>query len=222
MLTPARRQLASRWPWIAAVLAALIVAPNIAWQIAHGWPSLEFYRNAALHKNQPIGPLQVLGQQLMFMSPGTLPIWLTGLGVLLKRTRPVDLRHLALTYVVLIGFLMASGQSRPDRAVGIYPVLFAAGGLALGPLAATRRWFRFALPAWMAAWGLVLLPIGVPVLPPDQLSAYAGSSRRRPPDRARRREALGAAAVVRGSPRVETLVHDAAAVRDSLPRGRTA
>ena len=222
VLTPARRQLASRWPWIAAVLAALIVVPNIAWQIAHGWPSIEFYRNAALQKNQPIGPLQVLGQQLMFMSPGTLPIWLTGLAVLLKRTHPLDLRHLAVTYLVLIGFLMASGQSRPDRAVGIYPVLFAAGGLAMGPFAARRRWFRFALPAWMAVWGLVLLPIGVPVLPPDQLSAVRRSSRRGPPDRARRREALGAAAVVRGSP----WVGDARARRRRRPRqpagGRTA
>jgi Dolichyl-phosphate-mannose-protein mannosyltransferase len=218
VLTPARRQLASPWPWVAAVLAALVVLPNIAWQIAHGWPSLEFYRNAALNKNQPIGPLQVLGQQFMFMSPGTLPIWLTGLVVLLRRTRPIDLRHLAVTYLVLIGFLMASGQSRPDRAVGIYPVLFAAGGLAMGSLAARRRWVRFALPAWIAAWGLILLPIGVPVLPPEQLSAYAGALGVVP--QIERGEGKRSALPQWFADRLgwEALVKDAAAVRDSLPR----
>ena len=216
VLTPARRQLASRWPWIAGGIAALTVMPNIAWQIAHGWPSLEFYRNAALNKNQPIGPLQVLGQQLMFMSPGTLPIWLTGLAVLLKRTRPIDLRHVGVTYLVLIGFLMASGQSRPDRAVGIYPVLFAAGGLALGSLAATRRWLRVALPAWMAAWGLVLLPIGVPVLPPDRLSEYAAALGVVP--QIERGEGKRSALPQWFADRLGwyELVHDVSAVRDSL------
>jgi hypothetical protein len=217
VLTPARRHLATRWPWIGAVLAGLVLAPNIAWQVVHGWPSLEFYRNAALHKNQPIGPLQVLGQQLMFMSPGTLPIWVTGLGVLLKRRRPIDLRHLALTYVVLIGFLMASGQSRPDRAVGIYPVLLAAGGLALGSLAATRRWLRFALPAWMGAWALVLLPIGVPLLPPDQLSAYSAALGVVP--QIERGEGKRSALPQWFADRLgwDELVHDVSEVRDSLP-----
>ena len=217
VLTPARRQLASRWPWIAAVLAALVLAPNIGWQVVHGWPSLEFYRNAALHKNQPIGPLQVLGQQLMFMSPGTLPIWVAGLVLLLKRTRPIDLRQLAFTYLVLIGLLMVSGQSRPDRAVGIYPVLFAAGGLALGSLAAKHRWLRFALPTWMAVWGVVLLPIGMPVLPPDQLSAYAAALGVVP--QIERGEGKRTALPQWFADRLgwQALVDDVAAVRDSLP-----
>src|SRR5262245_26351373 len=42
LLTPARRQLASRWPFVAAALAALIAVPNIVWQVQHSWPSLEF------------------------------------------------------------------------------------------------------------------------------------------------------------------------------------
>ena len=41
--TPTRARLASRWPWIAGALAALLVAPNLAWQVAHGFPSLAFY-----------------------------------------------------------------------------------------------------------------------------------------------------------------------------------
>jgi hypothetical protein len=118
--------------------------------------------------------------------------------------------------VVLIGFLMASGQSRPDRAVGIYPVLFAAGGLALGSLAATRRWLRFALPAWMGAWALVLLPIGVPLLPPDQLSAYAAALGVVP--QIERGEGKRSALPQWFADRLgwDELVHDVSEVRDSL------
>jgi hypothetical protein len=217
VLTPERRQFASKWPWIGAALAVLIVLPNIAWQVAYGWPSLEFYRNAALNKNQPIGPLQVLGQQVLFMSPGTLPVWLAGLVLLVRRTRPLDLRHIGLTYFVLVGLLMASGQSRPDRAVGIYPALFAAGGLALGSLAASRGWIRFVVPAWMIVWGLVLLPIGVPVLPPDQLSEYAAMLGVVP--QIERGEGKRSALPQWFADRLgwSALVEDVAAVRDSLP-----
>jgi Dolichyl-phosphate-mannose-protein mannosyltransferase len=217
LLTPARRHLATRWPWVGAAVAALIVAPNVWWQVAHDWPSLEFYRNAALNKNQPIGPLQVLGQQVVFIGPGTLPVWLAGLWLLIRRRAPFDLRHLALAYLVLLAFLMASGQSRPDRALGIYPVLFAAGGAVLGSLAAGRRWVRFAAPAWMAGWGALLLPLGVPVLPPPQLSAYAAALGVVP--QLERGEGKRTALPQWFADRLgwEALVEDVAAVRDSLP-----
>jgi len=37
-LTPqGRRQLRSPWPWLAAVVALAVFAPNIAWNASHGW-----------------------------------------------------------------------------------------------------------------------------------------------------------------------------------------
>ena len=78
VLTPARRQVFSRWLWLGAGIALLIVSPNLIWQATHGWPSIEFYRNAALHKNQPVGPLQALFQQVLTVSPGALPVWVAG------------------------------------------------------------------------------------------------------------------------------------------------
>jgi hypothetical protein len=217
VVTPARRHLATRWPYLGAAVAALIVAPNVWWQVTHHWPSLEFYRNAALYKNQPIGPLQVLGQQVLFMSPGTLPVWLAGLVLLFKRPRGLDTRHLAVAYLVVLGLLMASGQSRPDRAVGIYPVLFAAGGVAIGSLAATRRWLRYAAPAWLVSWGLLLMPLGLPVLPPEQLSSYAAVTGLVP--QMERGEGKRSALPQWFSDRLgwQALVDDVSAVRDGLP-----
>ena len=50
---PARRHLRSPWLWVGAAVAVAMAVPNALWQHAHGWPSLEFYRNAALYKNNP-------------------------------------------------------------------------------------------------------------------------------------------------------------------------
>lgn len=217
VVTPARRHLRSPWPWIGAAVAGVIVAPNVIWQAVNGWPSLEFYRNAALDKNQPIGPLQVLGQQLTTMSPGTIPVWLAGLGFLFRTRIPADLRHLAITFLILLGSLMLSGQSRPDRIVGIYPLLFAAGSVAIATYGATRRWVRATAMAWVLAWGIALLPVGVPILPPEPLASYAASLGLVP--QIERGEGKQSALPQWFADRLgwEALIDDVAAVRDALP-----
>ena len=48
--SPSRRALRTPWPWLAALIAAAIVSPNLAWQARHGWPTLEFMRNASANK----------------------------------------------------------------------------------------------------------------------------------------------------------------------------
>ena len=41
LLTPSRRtQLRTRYPWIAAAMTLLIWAPNLAWQVVNGFPTL--------------------------------------------------------------------------------------------------------------------------------------------------------------------------------------
>ncbi len=174
VLTPARRHLAGRWLWLGASIAALLLLPNVIWQAAHGWPSLEFYRNADIYKNVPTPPLRVLFQQLQVTSPGTLPVWLAGLVLLWRRRDGASLRHVAWIFVALLALMIVGQKSRPDRIAAIYPVLFAAGGAALdAALRAPRwRWARVAVPAWLAAWGLALAPMGLPILPPETLARY--------------------------------------------------
>jgi 4-amino-4-deoxy-L-arabinose transferase-like glycosyltransferase len=169
--TPARRHLRSRWLWLGAALAALVVAPNLAWQVEHGWPSLEFYRNAAFQKQVRMPPPQVLATQVIFVNPGTLPVWLAGLVFLWQRR---DLRHLAVAYVALLALMLATGEGRPDRIAGAYPLLFGAGGWWWERrLRTAAGWARPALVAWMAVFTAVLLPLGVPVLPPEATARWA-------------------------------------------------
>ena len=170
LVTRARRHLATRWIWVGLAVALVLAMPNVLWQAAHGWPSLEFYRNATLEKNVAMPPHAVVGMQVLFMNPGTLPVWLLGLTFLLRRR---DLRHVAVIFVVLFAVALATRTGRPDRIAGMYPVLLAAGGAMLERLVAGRSWLRVVAPAWLCSWAILLAPAGLPVLPPQALARYA-------------------------------------------------
>jgi 4-amino-4-deoxy-L-arabinose transferase-like glycosyltransferase len=79
LLTPARRQLLTPWPWLGGALAGLLALPHVLWQIAHGWPTLEFIANATADKNVALAPGAFLAEQVMQVHPLTLPVWLGGL-----------------------------------------------------------------------------------------------------------------------------------------------
>ena len=110
LLVPARRHLLTPWPWVGALLALAVVAPNLAWQHANGWPSLEFYRNAQRYKNIPTPPLKVLGNQVLFAGPGSLPVWLAGLVFLLRGGAARRVRLLGYAFLLLLGLMLVSGS----------------------------------------------------------------------------------------------------------------
>ena len=173
LLTPERRLLASRL-WLAGLLAGAIVLPNLVWQAQHGWPSLEFYRNAELLKNIPTPPVTGLLNQVLFMNPVLLPLWLAGLVFLLVSPGVRRYRFLGWAYLGLLALVLASRVSRADRIAGIYPVLLAAGAVAVERVAARAggRWLRGAAVALAATGAIVFAPLGLPVLSPDTLARY--------------------------------------------------
>lgn len=179
--TRARQFLFDRWMWAGVALAVLLAAPNIAWQVAHGWPSLEFYRNAHLLKNVPATPASSLLMQVLVMNPAAAPVWLTGLVFLLAHREARPLRFLGVTFVVLLALHVASQTSRPDRTAAAYPALLAAGAVAIERglrQVATRhslavRAAGVALPLSVVASALAVLPSVIPFLPPATTAAYA-------------------------------------------------
>lgn len=123
------RLLFNRWFIAGAVISTLIFLPNVIWQILNDFPSLEFYRNINLDKNVYTPPLDFIINQIMYMSPSIVPVWLAGMFYLFTSKRFKDYRFLSILFAGLFIFMMLSGTSRPDRLAFAYPAAFAGGAL---------------------------------------------------------------------------------------------
>ena len=183
LVTRTRRVLLDRWLWAGAGVAVLVAMPNIVWQVVNGWPSLEFYRNAHLLKNVPAPPLASLAAQVLVNNPFAAPIWIAGLASLLVSRRARDLRFLGVGFLVLLALHVASQTSRADRTSAAYPVLFAAGAIAieraLGRLRERRpalaRSVAVAIPAIVVLGAVVPSPAVLPILPPAVTARYTSA-----------------------------------------------
>ncbi len=181
LCTPERRLL--RTPWLAAgvMLALLLVAPFLAWQIHHGWPTWEFLRNGKLQgKNKLLSPLAFLWAQVGQMQPVNLLLWLPGLTApfLIKQLRPF--RWIGLNFSLFF-LLMLALHAKDYYLAPAYPMLFAAGGVAWqhwffrSPRPSRTRDRLFAFPVFEGALvltGLLILPMASPVLPPQTWARY--------------------------------------------------
>ena len=170
LATPLRRHLASPWPWAGAALALAMIAPNVAWQAAHGFPFLEVGAAGVRGKNLALSPLGFVGSQILILGPPSAPVWLAGLWRLATRRDAPEGRALAIAYVVTaLLFFVAHGKAYYLAPASL--ALYAAGGVfwerALGPR------LRIAALAVIALAGLAIAPTVLPVLPPEQTIAYA-------------------------------------------------
>jgi 4-amino-4-deoxy-L-arabinose transferase-like glycosyltransferase len=171
LATPLRRHLRTPWPWVGGGLALLLFAPHLLWQIQHGWPTLEFIRNAQARKIAAISPLSFLGAQVLEIHPLNLPLWLGGLAALLAGRELRRFRALGIVYLTALA-LMVVQKSKPYYLGAAYPMLLAAGATAAEGLLAGRRWLRTAIPSVLASGGVALAPFAVPLLPVESFIAY--------------------------------------------------
>jgi 4-amino-4-deoxy-L-arabinose transferase-like glycosyltransferase len=179
LLTPQRRFLFSKWAATGVVLMILIALPNLLWQIHNHWPTLEFLHNGQVqNKNIKLAPLPFLGRQIINLQPITLLIWGAGLVWLLRNPRAKSWRWLGLTYLFFLAGMMAM-HAKDYYVAPIYPILFAAGGIAWEQRFASRRRVMenriFAFPvmsAVLVVFGILLLPLAIPVMQPSDWIAY--------------------------------------------------
>lgn len=168
------RVFTSRWIWLAGALAFLIFFPNLLWEARHGWPQIEVVRNGQEFKILHISALEFIFEQILFLQPLALPVWLGGLCWYFAGKDAKPFRFLGWTYLFVMAiFIGFAGKSY--YVVPIYPVLLAAGGVALGKYFATANRMRLAVAyaALLVVVGLVTVPFGVPLLPVGQFIAYS-------------------------------------------------
>jgi 4-amino-4-deoxy-L-arabinose transferase-like glycosyltransferase len=174
LLSPARVVLRSKWPWVAGVLALLLIAPYAAWEQAHGWPTREFIHNATTEKMASISPLAFLHAQIDDMMPLSAPFWLAGLGALLASKRLAKFRPLGWSFVFVFVLLVVNEKSRPGYLAPAFPPLFAAGAVFVDDWFSARIWAFPAAAIVLLAGGTAVLPFALPILPVTSFIRYAG------------------------------------------------
>lgn len=176
LISPQRTLLRSKWAAYGITLMLLLVLPNFLWQFHNHWPTWEFLHNGRVeHKNKELAPPIFLLTQVFNLSPAAAFVWIPGLIYLLRR-RPV--RYLGLTYVFFLIGMMAL-HAKDYYVAPIYPILFAAGGLAWEQRFPHRRRVQqnraFAFPVAilaMAVISIAVMPLDTPILRPEAFIAY--------------------------------------------------
>jgi hypothetical protein len=182
LLTPERRHFAKKYIWLGGLIAFVIALPNVLWEARYHWPTYELLSNIAhSNKNVALSPVQFIVQQAVFLNPGTLPLWVGGLFWLFGSRDGRRYRVVGIIYLVTLAeFIVLRGKSY--YLAPAYPMLFAAGGVAVERVFAARlMWLRPALLTLVLITGALCAPTVLPLLPPDKLITYMQAIHLEPP-----------------------------------------
>ncbi|WP_234708258.1 glycosyltransferase family 39 protein [Mycolicibacter arupensis] len=164
-----RDALRTTGPWGACAVAAVLAAPNLIWNAAHGWPSLTFAHAMSVRMGGPLGSLSQM-PLLVFLYAGPLLIvlWLIGIGWLASPAG-ADYRWMLVVPVVVVALVVISG-GRCYYVGPVFAVLFAAGAMRIegaNPHRVPPGWAA-ALVGLFAGAVLLCLPM-LPVTTADSL-----------------------------------------------------
>jgi 4-amino-4-deoxy-L-arabinose transferase-like glycosyltransferase len=178
VLTENRRFLPGKWLWLGGAIAILLLVPNLIWEVRNGWPTSEFVHNAQLYKNNHASIPAFALSQVILLNPFNAPIWLIGLYYCLFANQGRRWRIFAWIYLTVFAVLAIQG-GKPYYAAPVYPLLLAAGAVAIEQFAAAREWgviFKRGCAVALVIGGIIAAPLAIPVLPPRTLAAYAAAS----------------------------------------------
>jgi len=165
LLTPSlRKELRTRYPWIAAAIALLIWAPNLAWQVVNGFPSLTYVAN---HRGSGSG-VGIYLIELALIAGLLLPLWVAGM---ISLFRSPLLRPIGIASVVPLVLFLFVGKFY--YAASTIPVAMAQGLMALSRI--ERRRLRSTLSIAVVAGSVLgfvaLAQLTLPITPASRLHA---------------------------------------------------
>ncbi|MEP6778797.1 MAG: glycosyltransferase family 39 protein [Gemmatimonadaceae bacterium] len=200
ILTPLRRDLLTRWPWIALAIAIIIGHPSITGQIALGWPvkqqlvdlqSLQLTHVGYLdfltgqRHGGPVFIFAIFGVVFLMRSRGTANV---AFGAPSNAANTPELarsnfdwtardwRPIAISTITPFLLLLIM-RGKPYYIGPIYPILMAAGAAALDQfsykLSPKRPTKILAVAAAaVALFGMLTIPYGLPVLAPPDMQSF--------------------------------------------------
>ena len=170
-----RSWFATRWPYVAGVIAFMCFLPYIVWNLNHDMAHLEFIRNASEGKYSGRSHLDFITEQLLQQNPISLPVWLSGLLAFFIFKPLAKYKLMGWIFITAFLILLLNKTSKGEYMAPAYVSLFAAGGVFLEYQLQGRflRWIRYGYPAFLLISFLGLMPLFMPVLPVEQYLSYA-------------------------------------------------
>ena len=174
MLTQNREYLKSKEIWIGAAIAFIIFLPNIIWQIANNFPTLEFMRNASAYKNKPMSLIEFTLNSLLELNPGYSLFVLTGIYFLFFNQQGKVYSIIGWIYIsVFLVFIFNNGK--PYYMGVLYPVILAAGVIGADYLIENylRPFVRTVLVILVIPSVFIVTPFAIPVLNVESFIKYS-------------------------------------------------
>ncbi|MBZ0202215.1 MAG: glycosyltransferase family 39 protein [Ignavibacteria bacterium] len=173
MLTRERKWYLNKFFWLGGVIAVFMFIPYVIWNMQNEFATLEFIRNASEFKNAGIGPIGFAKEQLLLAGPLNFLIWFTGVAALLFSVKLKPYSVIALVYIIIFIFLALS-NSKPYYLVPAYPVLLSSGVVFITEFLEKKKMgiMKPVIGVLLILSMSVLLPAVIPVLSPQETSAY--------------------------------------------------
>lgn len=167
-LTPHRKLWTNKYTWYAALIALILLIPNLVWQYNHGFPVINHMTELRDTQLVHVKRVNILIDQLLMFTFSSL-VWLTGLFFLLFSPRAKSFRLFGFVYlVVMLMFVILRGKSY--YTAGLYPFLFAAGGVGWEYILKNVKLKVIGLLLVLLLSSLIV-PMGIPVMSADRLAA---------------------------------------------------
>lgn len=146
-------------PWLAGLLALLILMPNLVWNAQHDWLQLRMAAVLSAKQGGPLGSLVHLPLEAALLAGPLIVLWILGIRWLGSAQGRAHRWVLVAAATALVVFTVTGGKD-------YYPApallgLFAAAGL----WGETRAKNRKPWPVVIVVSGLLAVVIGLPVLP---------------------------------------------------------
>ncbi|MCJ7554175.1 MAG: glycosyltransferase family 39 protein [Ignavibacteriaceae bacterium] len=183
IFTPLRKDLKTKYPYIAAIIALIIFSPYIIWNITHDFAHLEFMRNAATRKYGGLTPISFMLDQILILNPISILIWLPGIIFFFFNKNGKQFRALGFIWLTTFLILLINGHSKGEYIAAAYQIIFAGGAVMIEKWSSAPKqaWLKYALILPVIVSGIILVPFARPLLSPEKFLEHQSAIGLKPP-----------------------------------------
>jgi len=181
VFSPLRKELKTKYPYIAAGIALLIFSPYITWNLTHDFAHLEFMRNAATLKYGGLTPVSFILDQILILNPVSFFIWLPGIIFYFFNKEGKQFRAVGFIWLTTFIILFINWHSKGEYIASAYQILFAGGAVMIERWSAKRSWRKNSLAVPVILFAILLAPFARPLLSPEKFLEYQNLIGLKPP-----------------------------------------